>query len=124
MKKQAAERSNAGRAARGGAGVWGFTFLVLDLGLDGGDGVAALDLQRDGLPRQRLHKDLHLRRPVARFLLSVALLPSGRGGGFGVRWRRQRRGAERWTGGGGQARTRGLPFVEEGRGGNAAATKQ
>jgi len=84
MKKQAAERSNAGRAARGGAGVWGFTFLVLDLGLDGGDGVAALDLQRDGLPRQRLHEDLHLRRPVAlASSSSVALLPSGRGEGFG-----------------------------------------
>ena len=27
------------------------TFLVLDLGLDIFDGVAALDLQRDGLPR-------------------------------------------------------------------------
>jgi hypothetical protein len=36
------------------------TFLVLDLGLDVVDGVAALDLKRDGLPRQRLHEDLHL----------------------------------------------------------------
>jgi hypothetical protein len=36
------------------------TFLVLDLGLEGGDGVAALDLERDRLPRQRLHEDLHL----------------------------------------------------------------
>ena len=44
------------------------TFLVLDLGLDIFDGVAALDLQRDGLPRQRLHEDLHLRRWVARSL--------------------------------------------------------
>ena len=32
----------------------------LDLGLDIVDGVAALDLERDGLPRQRLHEDLHL----------------------------------------------------------------
>ncbi|BAT08679.1 Os09g0483150, partial [Oryza sativa Japonica Group] len=36
------------------------TFLVLDLGLDVVDGVAALHLQRDRLPRQRLHEDLHL----------------------------------------------------------------
>jgi len=32
----------------------------LDLGLDIVDGVAALDLERDGLPRQRLDEDLHL----------------------------------------------------------------
>jgi hypothetical protein len=36
------------------------TFLVLDLGLDVVDGVAALDLERDRLPRQRLDEDLHL----------------------------------------------------------------
>ena len=36
------------------------TFLVLDLGLDVLDGVAALDLERDRLPRQRLDEDLHL----------------------------------------------------------------
>ncbi|BAT01542.1 Os07g0489650, partial [Oryza sativa Japonica Group] len=36
------------------------TFLVLDLGLDIVDGVAALDLEGDGLPRQGLHEDLHL----------------------------------------------------------------
>uniref|UniRef100_A0A453NI39 Uncharacterized protein n=1 Tax=Aegilops tauschii subsp. strangulata TaxID=200361 RepID=A0A453NI39_AEGTS len=34
-------------------------FLVLDFGLDIVDGVAALDLEGDGLPRQGLHKDLH-----------------------------------------------------------------
>jgi len=34
-------------------------FIVLDLGLDVVDGIAALDLQRDCLPRQRLHEDLH-----------------------------------------------------------------
>uniref|UniRef100_A0A453IGN4 Uncharacterized protein n=1 Tax=Aegilops tauschii subsp. strangulata TaxID=200361 RepID=A0A453IGN4_AEGTS len=34
-------------------------FLVLDLGLDVVDGVAALHLEGDGLPRQRLHEDLH-----------------------------------------------------------------
>merc|ERR1712100_212646 len=33
--------------------------LVLDLGLDVLDGVRALDLQRDGLPRQCLDEDLH-----------------------------------------------------------------
>ena len=37
-----------------------YTFLVLDLGLDVVDGVAALDLERDRLPRQRLYEDLHL----------------------------------------------------------------
>ena len=51
----------------------------LDLGLDIVDGVAALDLERDGLPRQRLHEDLHLagrgsgsRARVLRRLRSVA----------------------------------------------------
>ena len=39
------------------------TFLVLDLGLDVADGVAALDLERDRLPRQRLDEDLHLDSP-------------------------------------------------------------
>uniref|UniRef100_A0A453H003 Uncharacterized protein n=1 Tax=Aegilops tauschii subsp. strangulata TaxID=200361 RepID=A0A453H003_AEGTS len=33
--------------------------LVLDLGLDIVDGVAALDLERDGLARQGLDEDLH-----------------------------------------------------------------
>jgi hypothetical protein len=47
------------------------TFLVLDLGLDVVDGVAALDLKRDGLPRQRLHEDLHL----ASLSLSLSLSP-------------------------------------------------
>jgi hypothetical protein len=36
------------------------TFLVLDLSLDVVDGVAALDLEGDGLPRQGFHEDLHL----------------------------------------------------------------
>ena len=40
-----------------------FLYLVLDLGLDIVDGVAALDLEGDGLPRQRLHEDLHPPRP-------------------------------------------------------------
>jgi hypothetical protein len=44
------------------AGTRVHTFLVLDLGLDIVDGVAALDLESDGLPRQRLHEDLHLGR--------------------------------------------------------------
>merc|ERR1712139_511532 len=33
--------------------------LVLNLGLDGIDGVGALDLQGDGLARECLHEDLH-----------------------------------------------------------------
>jgi hypothetical protein len=45
------------------------TFLVLDLGLDDGDGVADLDLESHRLPRQRLDEDLHLagsmRRPLS-----------------------------------------------------------
>ena len=36
------------------------TFLVLDLGLDIVDSVAALHLERDRLPRQGLDEDLHL----------------------------------------------------------------
>jgi hypothetical protein len=45
--------------------------LVLDLGLDVVDGVAALDLERDGLARQRLDEDLHLASPS----LSLGLRP-------------------------------------------------
>jgi len=36
------------------------TFFVLDLGLDIVDGVAALDLESDGLAGQGFHEDLHL----------------------------------------------------------------
>lgn len=36
------------------------TFLVLDLSLDGGDAVAALDLEDDGLPRRLVQEDLNL----------------------------------------------------------------
>jgi len=36
------------------------SFLVLDLGLDVFNGVRALHLEGDGLPRQSLHKNLHL----------------------------------------------------------------
>jgi len=48
-------------------------FLVLDLGLDVGDGVAALDLQRHRLPGEGLHEDLHLCQtsPRARSLAKV-----------------------------------------------------
>ena len=35
------------------------TFLILDLLLDALDGVAGLDVQRDGLTRQGLDEDLH-----------------------------------------------------------------
>ena len=38
------------------------TFLVLDLSLDILDSVAGLNLEGDGLPRQRLHEDLHVCR--------------------------------------------------------------
>ena len=40
--------------------VRGDALLVLDLGLHVVDGVRGLHLQRDGLPRQGLHEDLHL----------------------------------------------------------------
>ena len=39
--------------------VRGDTLLVLDLGLHIVDGVGGLDLERDRLPRERLHEDLH-----------------------------------------------------------------
>jgi len=39
--------------------VRGDALLVLDLGLHRLDGVGALHLQRDGLPGERLHEDLH-----------------------------------------------------------------
>ena len=35
------------------------TFFVLDLGLDVLDGIAWLDLEGDGLPRESLDEDLH-----------------------------------------------------------------
>lgn len=38
------------------------TFLILDLSLDIFDSVAGLNLEGDGLPRQRLHEDLHVCR--------------------------------------------------------------
>jgi hypothetical protein len=69
------------------------TFLVLDLGLDGGDGVAALDLEDGGLPRQRLHEDLHLLdlagvldlvRGSDRLVMAVGVEPKGSGAGAGV----------------------------------------
>jgi len=34
-------------------------FLVLDLGLDVGDGIVRLDVEGDGLSRQGLDEDLH-----------------------------------------------------------------
>lgn len=39
--------------------VRGDALLVLDLGLDVFDGVGRFDVERDGLARQRLDKDLH-----------------------------------------------------------------
>jgi hypothetical protein len=55
------------------------TFLVLDLGLDIVDGVAALDLEGDGLPGQGLHEDLHL-ADRSRSFFSDRLTISGRRG--------------------------------------------
>merc|ERR1711908_168562 len=43
--------------------VRGDSLLVLDLGLDGLNSVRALDLEGDGLPRQCIDEDLHLRTP-------------------------------------------------------------
>jgi hypothetical protein len=56
------------------------TFLVLDLGLDVADGVAALDLERDRLPRQLLTKIC-----ISTRLLGIARSPVGVGGGV-VNW--------------------------------------
>merc|ERR1719330_2294117 len=39
--------------------IWRYPFLVLDLGLHIVDGVRGLDIERDGLARERLHEDLH-----------------------------------------------------------------
>jgi len=39
--------------------VWGDSFLVLDLGLDGLDAVGLLDFKGDSLASEGLHEDLH-----------------------------------------------------------------
>jgi len=39
--------------------VWWDPLFILDLRLDGLDGISALYLQRDGLPRQSFDEDLH-----------------------------------------------------------------
>jgi hypothetical protein len=39
--------------------VWGNTFFILDLGLDGFDGVGLLNFKGDGLASKSLHEDLH-----------------------------------------------------------------
>jgi len=39
--------------------VWGNSFLVLDLSLDGFDGVGLLNFKSDGLSSESLNKDLH-----------------------------------------------------------------
>merc|ERR1712072_347275 len=44
--------------------VGGDALLVLDLGLDGLNGVCALNLEGDGLPRQCLDEDLHLQHQL------------------------------------------------------------
>jgi len=70
-------------------GVGGDEKADLDLGLDIVDGVAALDLERDGLPRERLDEDLHLAgydpRSGARVLpRQVAASPDPNEGSCGV----------------------------------------
>merc|ERR1712139_105203 len=59
--------------------VWRNALLVLDLGLDGVDGVAGLDLEGDGLSSESLHKNLHSstkaeHKVKGRFLLDVVVL--------------------------------------------------
>ena len=39
--------------------LWWDSFLVLDLGLDVGDGVIRLDIKRNGLSSQSFDEDLH-----------------------------------------------------------------
>ena len=39
--------------------IWGNSFLVLDLGLDGFDGVGAFNIEGDGLAGKSLDEDLH-----------------------------------------------------------------
>jgi len=39
--------------------IWGNSFLVLDLGLDGFDGIGLLNFKSDGLSGEGLHEDLH-----------------------------------------------------------------
>lgn len=48
------------------------TFLVLDLCLDIFDSVAGLNLKGDGLPRQRLHEDLHVCRLREKIVISLS----------------------------------------------------
>ena len=39
--------------------IWGNSFLILDLGLDGFDGIGLLNLEGDGLSGEGLDEDLH-----------------------------------------------------------------
>ena len=41
--------------------VWGNTFLVLDLSLDGLDGVGLLDFERDSFTGEGLNENLHVK---------------------------------------------------------------
>merc|ERR1711935_678447 len=59
--------------------IWGDSFLVLDLGLHGVNGVSALDLEGDGLAGERLDEDLHSsskakNKMESRLLLDVVVL--------------------------------------------------
>jgi len=61
--------------------VWGNSFLVLDLGLNGFNGVGLLNLQGNGLTSESLDEDLHSTsesqdKVKGRFLLDVVVLES------------------------------------------------
>jgi len=59
--------------------IWGNSFLILDLGLDGFDGIGLLNLKSDGLSGESLNEDLHTTSESedemeSRFLLDVIVL--------------------------------------------------
>jgi hypothetical protein len=61
--------------------IWGNSFLILDLGLDGFDGVGLLDFEGDSLTGEGLDKDLHTTSKSedemeGRLLLDVVILES------------------------------------------------
>jgi len=61
--------------------VWGNSFLILDLGLNGFNGVGLLNLEGDGLTSKSLDEDLHSTsesqdKVKGRFLLDVVVLES------------------------------------------------
>jgi len=59
--------------------IWGNSFLILNLGLDGFDGIGLLNLKSDGLSGESLNEDLHTTSESedemeSRFLLDVIVL--------------------------------------------------